>query len=83
MLVLFLPGFAATYALFPRKEEIDVLERIALSIGLSISLVVLSILILNQFLGVAINLVNSLLTILSIIFISSLLGYWRKTRLKS
>lgn len=83
MLVLFLPGLAATYALFPRKEEIDILERIALSIGLSISLVVLSVLALNQFLGVAINLMNSLLIILSVIFIFSLLGYWRKTRLKA
>ena len=39
-LLLFLPGFSLVSALFPREDELDVLERIALSIGLSICVVV-------------------------------------------
>lgn len=39
-LVLFLPGYSLVSALFPRRDELDVLERIALSIGLSICVVV-------------------------------------------
>ena len=39
-LVLFLPGYSLVSALFPGKDELDLLERIALSIGLSICVVV-------------------------------------------
>lgn len=37
--ILFIPGYALIAALFPEKEEIDLLERIALSFGLSIAVV--------------------------------------------
>ena len=46
-LVLFLPGYSLVSALFLRKEELDTIERIALSIGLSICIVV--------FVGLALN----------------------------
>jgi len=46
-LVLFLPGYSLVSALFPQKDELDMLERIALSIGLSICIVV--------FIGLALN----------------------------
>jgi uncharacterized membrane protein len=39
LIVLFLPGYAMTAALFPGKDEISVAERIAFSIGLSVALV--------------------------------------------
>jgi uncharacterized membrane protein len=55
--VLFIPGFAWTYLFFDR-DEIDVVERIALSFGLSIALVPLSVFYLNYFFGVRITLVN-------------------------
>lgn len=77
ILVLFVPGFAATWALFPRKGEVDIIERIALSIGLSIALVVLSIYLMNTLFGIPINLVNSLLVIFLITFICSVIGYLR------
>ena len=46
-LVLFLPGYSLVSALFPRSDELDGIERIALSVGLSICIVV--------FIGLALN----------------------------
>ncbi|RLI94607.1 MAG: hypothetical protein DRO92_02760 [Candidatus Altiarchaeales archaeon] len=85
ILVLFLPGFALTFALFPKDRidrEIDMLERIALSIGLSISVVVLSILILNSLFGISINLITSLLTILLLTSALFIVGYLRRSKSK-
>lgn len=45
--VLFIPGYALIAALFPGEEEIDTLERVALSFGLSIAVVPLIGLALN------------------------------------
>lgn len=45
--VLFIPGYALIAALFPGEEEIDLIERIALSFGLSIAVVPLTGLALN------------------------------------
>jgi len=81
LLVMFIPGYAFTFALFPKKDEIDIIERIALSIGLSISTVVLSIFVLNVFFKIRINLVNSLLTILILTFIFAVIGYYRMNKL--
>jgi hypothetical protein len=45
--VLFLPGFMLISALYPRGEDLDGLERLALSIGLSLAIVPLMGLMLN------------------------------------
>src|SRR3990170_4528829 len=45
--VLFLPGYALMAALFPRKDDVDAIERIAISLGLSIAVVPLIGLALN------------------------------------
>jgi hypothetical protein len=45
--ILFLPGFMLISALYPRAGEIDGLERLALSIGLSLAIVPLVGLALN------------------------------------
>ena len=71
MLVLFVPGYAATWALFPDDKEIDLIERIALSIGLSIALVVLLVYVLNVAAGVRINMINSLAVITVITLFSA------------
>lgn len=46
-LVLFIPGYALVAALFPGKGDLDGIERIALSFGLSIAVVPLIGLLLN------------------------------------
>ena len=63
--VLFLPGFAWSFVFF-KKDEIDWIERIALSFGLSIALVPLAVFWLNYFLGVKINLLNVTIIILAL-----------------
>jgi len=46
-LILFLPGYSLICALFPKKDELNPIEKIALSIGLSIAIVVIIGLALN------------------------------------
>jgi len=47
LLVLFVPGYVLVAALFPSGKEIDWIERVALSLGLSIAVVPLLGLLLN------------------------------------
>jgi uncharacterized membrane protein len=65
ILVFFLPGFAWTLVLFGGRQ-INIVERLALSFGLSIAVVTLSILVLNKLIGVRITGFNSVLIILVI-----------------
>ena len=59
--MFFLPGFAWTLVFF---KQINIIERIALSFGLSIAIVALSIIVLNVLLGIRINGGNALLIII-------------------
>jgi len=47
LFVFYLPGFALIEALYPKREDLEPLERLALSIGLSLALVPLVGLVLN------------------------------------
>ncbi|MGB9371774.1 MAG: DUF1616 domain-containing protein [Halobacteriota archaeon] len=38
--VLFVPGFAMSLAVFPRLNDLEITERLALSIGLSLTIVI-------------------------------------------
>ena len=78
IIVFFLPGFAWTLIFF---KQIKLIERIALSFGLSIALVTLSILALNLLFGVKINGLNALLTIL-IVTVIPVACYYLKRPLK-
>lgn len=74
-LVFFLPGFAWTLVFF---NKINLLERIVLSLGLSIAVVTLSILAFNLVLGVSISGLNSLLIIAVVTIIPVVLHYLKK-----
>jgi len=68
ILVFFLPGFAWTLVFFKGKQ-INVIERIALSFGLSFAVVALSILVLNKLIGIRITGSNSVLIIILVTII--------------
>jgi uncharacterized membrane protein len=78
ILVFFLPGFAWTLIFF---KQVNIIERIALSFGLSIAVVTLSILILNVLIGVRITGLHSLLIII-IVTIIPLTFYYLKRFVK-
>ena len=75
ILVFFLPGFASTLVFF---RELHLLERVALSIGLSIALVTLSVLFTNIVFHIRITGLNALLTIIIITVIPLAIYYTGK-----
>ena len=78
--VLFLPGYAATAALFPENDQIDGIERVALSFGLSIAIVPLIGLGLN-FTPWGIRLDPILASVSAFIVFACLVGWYRRMRL--
>jgi len=74
LLLLFMPGYSLTAILFPRKYDLDGIERVALSFGLSIVVVSLLGLGLN-YTPFGIKLAPTLI-VLSIFTISLSLGTW-------
>jgi len=75
ILVFFLPGFAWTLVFF---KQINIVERIALGIGLSIALVTLSILALNVLLGMRITGFNALLVIIILTIVPVAIYYLKR-----
>jgi len=75
IIMFFLPGFTWSLVFF---RGINVIERIALSIGLSVAITTLSILALNKLLGIRITGVNSLLIIIVITVIPLAFYYIRR-----
>lgn len=67
LLVFIVPGFAWTLIFF--KKDLQPIERMVLSFGLSIAMVTLSILFTNIVLHIRITGLNSLLTIIVITLI--------------
>ena len=78
--ILFLPGYAATSALFPENDQIDGIERTALSFGLSIAIVPLIGLALN-FTTWGIRLDPILASVSGFILLASAVGWYRRRRL--
>ncbi len=66
ILVFFLPGFAWTLVFF---KQINIIERVALSLGLSIAVVTISLLFLNKIVGLRITGFNSVLVIIVVTII--------------
>ena len=79
-LVLFLPGYSLIAALFIRKDDLDGIERVALSFGLSIAI--------TPLLGLALNYtpfgirLTPILIVLSVFTIALAIGaYVRRSRI--
>ncbi|NOR78248.1 MAG: DUF1616 domain-containing protein [Methanophagales archaeon] len=79
-LVLFLPGYSLIATLFPRKDDLDGIERVALSFGLSIAI--------SPLLGLALNYtpfgirLTPILIVLSVFTISLAIGaYVRRSKI--
>lgn len=80
ILILVLPGYVLVAAFFPAKKDLDWIERVALSVGLSIAVVPLLGLLLNFTpWGIRLDPIMAALAI----FIAGvgLLAYWRRMRL--
>lgn len=63
VLVLFVPGFALSWALFPRRESLSDIERLAYSFVLSLLSVMLGVLFMDVKLGLEVTTVNILIVI--------------------
>ena len=74
IVVFFLPGFAWTFVFF---NKVSVIERIVLSMGLSIAIVTLGILVLHVLFGMTITGSTSLITI-AIIIVLAVVTYFIK-----
>ena len=84
LFVLYLPGYSLIAALYPRKDDLTPLERLALSIGLSLALVPLVSLILNYTpFGIRLNPVFASLSLLTValagLAVVRKFGYFRLT----
>lgn len=79
--VLFFPGYTLIAALFPARDDLDGIERVALSFGLSIAVVPLLGLILN-YTPWGIRLYPILLTLLIFTMIMTVIAICRRNRLQ-
>jgi len=76
-LVLFVPGYCFVAALFPKKDEIGLIERILLSIGVSIAVVSLMGLGLN-FTPLGIRLYPIIISLTIITYVMILVAYYQR-----
>lgn len=72
--VLFIPGFCWSFLFFKRKS-IDLIERIALSIGLSIALVPLTVFWLNWIFDMRITELSVILTVCGLSVLALILNH--------
>jgi len=78
--VLFFPGYTMVAALFPGRENLEGLERLGLSLGLSIAILPLMGLVLD-YTPWGITLLSTLLSAVSFIVGCSAFAYYRRGRL--
>ncbi len=78
--VLFFPGYTLIAALFPARDDLDGIERVAFSFGLSIAVVPLLGLILN-YTPWGIRLYPILLTLLAFTIMMSVIAIYRRNKL--
>ncbi|MDK2974033.1 MAG: hypothetical protein PWP08_404 [Methanofollis sp.] len=79
-MVLFIPGYALIAALFPAKDDLDGIERVALSFGLSIAVVPLIGLALNYTpWGIRLDPILTALVIFTVAMLA--VAHWRRIAL--
>ncbi|HBC94938.1 MAG TPA: hypothetical protein DCZ10_19065, partial [Pelotomaculum sp.] len=78
--VLFFPGYTLIAALFPARDDLDCMERVALSFSLSIAVIPLLGLILN-YAPWGVRLYPILLTLLIFTILLSVLAIYRRNKL--
>ena len=77
-LVLFIPGYVLSYAFFPKKKDLDFMERMALGFGLSFALIPLVVFFMNKFLKIPITIYSSFSIIVAITIIGVIV--WKKRK---
>lgn len=80
LFALFFPGYALISALFPKREKLGGIERVALSFGLSIAVVPLIGLILN-FTPWGIKLYPIVVSVTLFILIAAVFAWYRQRKL--
>jgi len=80
--ILFMPGFTATWVVFPRKKEIDWVERINLSLVLSLVLSVMPVMFLNFWPGIPVKTITVFFIVLVVTVIFGILAVIRWLKLK-
>jgi len=78
LLLLFISGYMLTAVLFPKQENLDTIERMALSFGLSIASIVLIGLILN-YTPLGIKPEPVLYSVSGFTFLTFIIAFWRRT----
>jgi uncharacterized membrane protein len=81
LMAFYVPGYALTWALFPKKHDIDAIERITLSMAFSVAFTPLFIFALHKALGVEtfpIDAIHSLLASFIVVLASMLVWRIRK-----
>lgn len=81
LFTLFFPGYALLSAIFPKRDKLGGIERIALSFGLSIAIVPLIGFILN-FTPWGIELYPIVISVTIFILAASVVGWYRQRRLE-
>jgi hypothetical protein len=77
LFILFFPGYVLICALFPREKDLDIVERLALSFGVSIAVTPLIGLTLN-YTSFGIRLYPVMLSLFSFILLISLVAIYRR-----
>lgn len=81
VLVAFLPGYCLTETLFPKEDTLDIIERLAFSIGLSFALTALVGLFLS-FTPLSLTLATALPALGSLVIVLAIIALIRKYKMQ-
>jgi uncharacterized membrane protein len=81
-ITLTVPGYCLTLAFFPRKTELEELERFAFSFVFSMTFLPLLVLIENQILQIPINALTATASVLFLVAVGLLVWYYRTRSMK-